>query len=188
MTSSNNPWIEVFSQPQQKSTEGIISYFFEQAKMLTEASDGNVKGFFSKSSDVNRTLCTALEAIGTLSKVAQDLASASIVDRAPEADLLNADDLYKKNDYCFEIRSDRYRFRVFSIKFDPSYPAVMTVDQGVCNDLAKIYDRFKFEEGDPCNITIQDDEDLDRVFNQLLKSEKLVYICNRLMNEANETV
>lgn len=45
MTSSNNPWIEVFSQPQQKSTEGIIS-FFEQAKMLTEASDGNVKGFF----------------------------------------------------------------------------------------------------------------------------------------------
>jgi len=61
----------------------------------------------------------------------------------------------------------------------------MTIDRGVCNDLARIYDRYTFEEVDPCNITIQDDEDLDRVFNQLLKSEKLIYICNRLMTETN---
>lgn len=88
--------------------------------------------------------------------------------------------------YCFEIRSNRYRFRLFAIEFDPSYPAIMTVDRGVCNDLAKIYDRYKFEEAERCNITIQDDEDLDRVFNQLLKSEKLIYICNRLMNETDE--
>lgn len=64
----------------------------------------------------------------------------------------------------------------------------MIVDRVVCNDLAKIYDRYKFEEADSCNITIQDDEDLDCVFNQLLKSEKLIYICNRLMHEANEMV
>ena len=156
--------------------------------MLSEASDSKVKGVFSKTSDVNRTLSPALEAISTLSRVVQDVASAGVVDLTPEVDLMNADDLYKKNDYCFEIRSERYRFRLFTIEFNPSYPVGMTVDRGVCNDLAKIYDRYKFEEAEPCNITIQDDEDLDRVFNQLLKSEKLVYICNRLMNEANETV
>lgn len=77
---------------------------------------------------------------------------------------------------------------MFTIEFDPSYPAALTVDQGVSNDLAKIYDRYKFEEAEPCNITIQNDEDLDRVFNQLLKSEKIIYICNRQMNEADETV
>ena len=54
----------------------------------------------------------------------------------------------------------------------------MAIDRGVSNDLAKIYDRYKFEEAEPCNITIQDDDDLDRVFNQILKSEKLIYICN----------
>lgn len=188
MSSSENPWVEVLTQPQHKSTEGIVPYFNEQAKMLSEASDSKVKGVFSKTSDVNRTLSPALEAINTLSKVVQDVASAGVVDLTPEVDLLNADDLYKKNDYCFEIRSERYRFRLFTIEFNPSYPVDMTVDRGVCNDLAKIYDRYKFEEAEPCNITIQDDEDLDRVFNQLLKSEKLVYICNRLMNEANETV
>lgn len=123
-----------------------------------------------------------------MSKVLQDVATASTVDQTPKVDLMNADDLYKKNSYCFEIRWDRYRFRVFTTEFDPSYPAVMSIDRGVCNDLEKIHDRYKFKEAEPCNVTIQYDEDLDRVFNQLLKSEKLIYICNRLMNEADETV
>lgn len=188
MSSGENPWVEVLSQPQQKSTGDIVPYFNEQAKLLSKASDGKVKGFFSQTSDVNRTLSPTLEALGAMSKVLQDVASASAVNQTPKVDLLNANDLYKKNSYCFEIRSDRYRFRVFTIEFDPSYPAVMAVDRGVCNDLARIYDRYKFEEAESCDITIKDDEDLDRVFNQLLKSEKLVYICNRLMNEANETV
>lgn len=138
--------------------------------------------------DVNKTLSPTLEALSAVSKVLQDVATASTVDQTPKVDLLNANDLYKKNCYCFEIRSDRYRFRLFTIEFDPSYPAALTVDQGVSNDLAKIYDRYKFEEAEPCNITIQNDEDLDRVFNQLLKSEKIIYICNRQMNEADETV
>lgn len=123
-----------------------------------------------------------------MSKVLQDVATARTVDQTPKVDLLNANDLYKKNCYCFEIRSDRYRFRLFTIEFDPSYPAALTVDQGASNDLTKIYDRYNFEEAGPCNITIQDDEDLYRVFNQLLKCEKPIYICNRQMNEADETV
>lgn len=185
MSSGENPWVEVLSQPQQKSTGDIVPYFNEQAKLLSQASDGKVKGLFSQTSEINITLSPTLEALSAMSKVFQDVASASALDQTPKVDLINADDLYKKNSYCFEIRSDRYRFRVFTIEFDPSYPAVMSIDRGVCNDLEKIHDRYKFKEAEPCNVTIQDDEDLDRVFNQLLKSEKLVYICNRLMNEAN---
>lgn len=185
MSPSENPWLEVLSQPQHRSTEKIVPYFNEQAKLLSKASDGKVKGFFSQTSDVNRTLSPTLEALGAMSKVLQDVAPASAVNQTPKVDLLNANDLYKKNSYCFEIRSDRYRFRLFTIEFDPSYPAVMTIDRGVCSDLAKIYDRYKFEEAVSCNITIRDDEDLDRVFNQLLKSEKLIYICNRLMTETD---
>lgn len=151
---------------------------------MSQASDGKVKGIFSQTSEINITLSPTLEALSAMSKIFQDVASASALDQTPKVDLLNADDLYKKNSYCFEIRSDRYRFRVFTIEFDPSYPAVMSIDRGVCNDLERIHDRYKFKEAEPCNVTIQDDEDLDRVFNQLLKSEKLVYICNRLMNEA----
>lgn len=64
----------------------------------------------------------------------------------------------------------------------------MTIDRGVCSDLAKFFDRYKFENAEPCNITVQGDDDLKRVFNELLKSEKLIYICNRLMKDGNETV
>ena len=185
MTSSANPWLEVLSQPQQKTTDGIIPYFDKQTKMLSEASGGKVKGLFSRTFDVNRTLVPALDLAESASTVVSRIISGSTVHFTPDSDLKDAGDLYKKNDYCFEIRTDGYRFRLFTIEFDPSYPAVMTIDRGVCNDLAKIYDRYKFEEADPCNITIQDDEDLNRVFNQLLKSEKLIYICNRLINEAS---
>ena len=166
MSSGENPWVEVLSQPQQKSTGDIVPYFNEQAKLLSKASDGKIKGIFSQTSDINITLSPTLEALSAMSKVFQDVASASALDQTPKVDLLNADDLYKKNSYCFEIRSDRYRFRVFTIEFDPSYPAVMSIDRGVCNDLEKIHDRYKFKESEPCNVTILDDEDLDRVFNQ----------------------
>lgn len=185
MTSSVNPWSEVLSQPQQKTTDGIIPYFNKQTKMLSEASGGKVKGLFSRTFDGNRTLVPALDLAESASTAVSRIISGSTLLSTPDSDLKDAGDLYKKNDYSFEIRSDGYRFRLFTIKFDPSYPAIMTVDRGVCNDLAKVYDRYKFEEADPCNITIQDDEDLDSVFNQLLKSVKLIYICNRLMNEAS---
>lgn len=40
MTSSENPWAEVFTQPQQKRSDGIIPFFTKQAKMLSGASNG----------------------------------------------------------------------------------------------------------------------------------------------------
>lgn len=48
MTSSENPWVEVLSQPKYKTTEGIVPYFIEQISKLTEASDGKVNGFFPR--------------------------------------------------------------------------------------------------------------------------------------------
>lgn len=115
MAVNENPWVEVLSQPQQKTTKGIVPYFNEQANLLSQASNGKVNGIFSQPSDINRTLSPTLEYLSAMSKVFQDVASASAVDQTPKVNLLNANDLYKKNSYCFEIRSDRYRFRVLTI-------------------------------------------------------------------------
>ena len=43
MTSSENPWAEVFTQPQQKRSDGIIPFFTKQAKMLSGASNKTMK-------------------------------------------------------------------------------------------------------------------------------------------------
>lgn len=153
--------------------------------MLSDASDNKVKGVFSRTFDVNRSLSPAIDLAESASAIVSKISDASVVYRTPESSLEDASKLYNKIDYCFEIRSDRYRFRVFTIVFGPQYPAVMTVDQGVYRDLAKHSNRYKFDESRPCDIKINDDDDLDRVFNQLLRSEKLIYICNRLMNESS---
>lgn len=47
MSSSKNPWVEVLSRPQHKSTGEIVPYFNEQAKLLSQASEVKLK-FFSK--------------------------------------------------------------------------------------------------------------------------------------------
>lgn len=185
MTSSENPWAEVFSQPQHKSTKRIVPYFNEQAKMLSEASESKVNGVFSRTFDVNRSLSPVLDLAESASTIVSKISDASVIYRTPESSLEDASKLYNNIDYCFEIRSERYRFRVFTIVFGPQYPAVMTVDQGVYRDLAKNNNRYKYEESEPCNITINDDDDLENVFAQLLRSEKLIYICNRLMNESS---
>lgn len=63
MSFGENPWVGVLSQPQQKSTEDIVPYFNEQAKLLSQASDGKVKGIFSQTSEINITLSPTLEAL-----------------------------------------------------------------------------------------------------------------------------
>lgn len=73
MTSSVNPWLDVLSQPQQKTTDGIIPYFNKQTKMLSEASGGKVKGLFSRTFDVNRTLVPALDLAESASQQFQEL-------------------------------------------------------------------------------------------------------------------
>lgn len=188
MSSSENPWEEVLSQSQQKSTKRIVPFFDEQAKLLLDASNGKVKGLFSKTFDVNRSLSPLLDFAESASVIASKVSDASLIYRTPESNLEDAGKLYNKIDYCFEIRSAGYRFRVFTIVVGPQYPVVMTVDQGVYRDLAKNNNRYKYDESKPGNITISDDDDLECVFNQLLRSEKLIYICNRLMNETEETV
>lgn len=182
----NNPWVGVLSRPQGKTTDGIIDYFAEQGKNLSDASGGKMTGVFAQTSQVNDALSTTYDISGAVEAVANLATAANLaaIQKLPELDLRNADDMYEEHDYCFEIRSDSYRFRLFELRFGPLYPATMRVDDGVYNDLAKSSDRFVLtKEGKPRLLTIRDDNDLNNVFLSLLKSKKLNYICNRLMVE-----
>lgn len=48
MSSNANPWVEVLSRPQHKSTGEIVPHFNEQAKLLSKESDGKIKNFSKK--------------------------------------------------------------------------------------------------------------------------------------------
>ena len=179
----DNPWVGVLSHPQGKTTDAIIGYFTKQGKKLSEASSGKITGVFAETSKVNDALSTTCDFPGAVEAVV------SFVEmrKAPELDLRDASEMYEKHDYCFEVRSAAYRFRLLELSYGPLYPATMRVDDGVYKDLVKSSDRFVLtKDGKPRLLTIKDDDDLDCVFLSLLKSKKLNYICNRLMAEPEE--
>ena len=177
----DNPWFEVFNGHQEKTTGNIASYFDKQAKMLGEASGGRIKGLFALTKDANKSISAILNASLALSEAVTDVANLGAMGCASATDLLDASGMYKRQEYCFEVRSDRYRFRLLTLVFGPLYPVTMNVDRGVCDNLAKFDERFAFSEDRPCEISVADDADLDKTFRKLLESDKLRYICSRLM-------
>ena len=183
MAAADNPWFEVLSKPQGKSTANIETYFSVQGKMLSEASGGKIEGVFDETRVVNDSLSSSVDIAG----MAVAISKFGEIRRTPNLNLLNADEMYRKHDYCFEIRSEAYRFRLLTLEFGPLYPVTMHVDDGVYMEFARPSGRFALsKEKRPRPLIIKDDDDLATVFKLLLSSKKLNYICNRLMTEAKE--
>ena len=134
MALDDNPWIGVLTQPQSNCIANIISYFTSQGKMLSDASSGKIQGVFARTNDANRSLSPIVNMGDLALGVAQVIEKLGMVYGTPDVVLLDTDDMYKVENFCFEVRSDRYRFRL------------------------------------------------------LLGSEKLNYICGRLMNEPKNAV
>lgn len=88
----------MLSQPQHRSTEEIVPYFNEQAKMLSVASGDKIKGLFSRTADVNRILDPALDLAESASTVVSGVILRNAALCAPKSNLKDADDLYRKND------------------------------------------------------------------------------------------
>ena len=183
MAATDNPWFEVLSKPQGKSTANIETYFSVQGKMLSEASGGKIEGVFAETHVVNDALSSSVDIAG----MAAAISKFGEIRRTPNLNLLNADEMYQKHDYCFEIRSEAYRFRLLTLEFGPLYPATMHVDDGVYLEFVEPFGRFVLsKEKRPRPLIIEDDDDLDTVVRLLLGSKKLNYICNRLMTEVKE--
>ena len=182
MAATDNPWFEVLSKPQGKSTTNIETYFSVQGKMLSEASGGKIEGVFAETRVVNDALSTSVDIAGAVVAISKF----GEIRRTPNLNLLNVDEMYQKHDYCFEIRSEAYRFRLLTLEFGPLYPVTMHVDDGVYMEFVEPFGRFVLsKEKRPRPVIIEDDDDLDTVFRLLLGSKKLNYICSRLMSEAN---
>ena len=151
--------------------------------MLSEASGGKIEGVFAETRVVNDALSSSVDIAG----MAAAISKFGEIRRAPNLNLLNADEMYQKHDYCFEIRSEAYRFRLLTLEFGPLYPVTMHVDDGVYLEFVEPFGRFVLsKEKRPRPLIIEDDNDLDTVFRLLLGSKKLNYICNRLMTEVKE--
>lgn len=83
MSPSENPWLDVLSQPQRRSTEEIVPYFNKQDKMLSVVSGDKVKGLYSRTVDVSRILDPALDLAESASTVVSRVISGNAALCAP---------------------------------------------------------------------------------------------------------
>lgn len=175
--------ISFLSEPSQ----GTIRAIYFEGKTVKQHSEGEyvtVYAIYKRStcSKVNDVLSTTYDFPGVVEAVATFVE----MRKTPEFDLRDASEMHEKRDYCFEVKSAAYRFRLLELSHGPLYLATMCVDDGVCKDLVKSSDRFVLmKDGKSRLLTIKDD-DLDCIFLSPLKSRKLNYICNRLMAEPEE--
>ena len=68
MTLNENPWVELFRQPECKSTDNIVLYFQKQAEMLMSASGGKINGIFDSTDEINKSISFALDLTSNISE------------------------------------------------------------------------------------------------------------------------
>lgn len=113
------------------ATDRIVEVMNDQCKYLYDYIQGKVFALF----DVIKREGALLSVIKTMSEVSKYVSkNATIQDTVGEVtinELIDASDIYCEKEYAFEIYTDTYRYRLFSLKMASIYPVKMKIEEVV---------------------------------------------------------
>ena len=132
----------------------------EQAKLLSQKTNGKIKATFTKINYLETSL-----------KTLQSVIDCVEVNEGETKGKKDANDLYTFVNYKFEIYNSTYKFRVFTLKYRPIYPIKIEVDEGIREE----FSWFGSTED------IKNDDDLKETIASIFSSSKLQTIINRVM-------
>lgn len=179
MAEAHNIWAGIIEKPATaESTEGINSFLDAAARDLSDITEGRVYADFCLPKTVQNNFWDLADGLSNRVLGMQDLAKNHLESR--HAGLKDANELYSKKTFFFEICNSDYRFKVFSLEMTPRFPIEMHLDEGVFDDISNLLDFPGITCGEASEIEVACMDDFKRVFNVLLKSKKLNYIINRL--------
>lgn len=183
MSDNENLWSTVLGNTETyEETDEAIDYLRKQASDLSSATNGAVFAVFDQVED-SLNIRAMQAAIGQISSEQRKLMASLQGEDA--LSLKNANDLYSKSDYAFEIRTERYRFRLFTMAVGPVFPVEMRVDEGAFKDIKFALKRVVGQPSKTNTIDIPNFESLRKVFETLIGSKKVVYLINRLLKMAS---
>lgn len=172
-----------FSECEQtalQETNNIFDIMDYQCKELSKHTQGNVFGIFDeikKDGSLVRTasiIATVLKSVSGAAEITESIGEMST------KDLIDADGMYWKKRFAFEICTEKYRFRVFSMLMTPVFPVVITINDGVCkNIVGRIEPIVKPVDADN-SFLIEDEEAFCNVLQEVLADRKVLYIVNEL--------
>lgn len=100
-----------------------------QARQLSKQTNGKVKASFSKI-EYSINYSGVLKALGTMASSSSEIEDNSLKEKK------DANELYKKIKYKFEIYNDNYKFRIFVLNYKSEYPLTMDIDEDILSEIS----------------------------------------------------
>lgn len=169
---------EGFSNP--KITDNINEIMKTQCNSLKEKTNGKVFAKFARIKRINPFVLAA-QSMASESKLIKLSTNKEMIGDTDTTDYIDANTLYQKSKYGFEIYNKTYRFRVFELEMEPIYPLEMTLDEGISDDIRGLIDST-MEDSVYNKYIIESEEEFLRYLKIILGSKKVKYIVNRLLS------
>lgn len=160
----NDLWPEIqFNN--ESEVNNTIPILREQARVIEKKTNGVIKATFSK-------ITYKKNSLSELSKVASALSGIGGI--LEEDDLLidrtDINTLYQLERYKFEIYSDTYKFRIFTVENRTVFPVFIIVDEGICSEIG-----CKQKE------EINNNHELEELVSSIFHSNKIKTILSRML-------
>lgn len=153
------------------NAESVISLLEEQASLLEEKTNGKVKAKFVKieyayaGSKID-TIQSFTELVSAINPLISKKTKQEVIDET----LNDARYLYKQEDYKFEIFNEKFKYRVFTLKYRSIFPLTILLEPGILDD-----------ENDEIKISGQ--ENMERILRKILTSDKIRFIIQQLSKD-----
>ena len=155
----------------EDSTAHVKDLMRDQCKYLEKQTSGAIKAQFER--------VRSFETLTIAARAAMHAGSAiRVQDDVRRAD---ANELYRKETYGFDIYNDQYKFRILEVTMAPVYPIAVWFDEGVLEDTLNDFPLTVERLGDGSKFSVASDDELMGCFSAAVKGKKVRYIISRML-------
>ena len=170
-------------QTAPQETNNIFGIMDHQCKELLKYTQGNVFGIFDEIK-TNGSLVKTANMVATVLKSVSGVAEITeSIGEISTKDLIDADGMYWKKRFAFEICTEKYRFRVFSMLITPVFPVVITINAGVCKNIFNRIVSIVKPVDEDNSFLIENEEVFCSVLQEILADKKVLYIVSELTTQ-----
>ncbi len=156
------------------NAESVIALLEEQAALLETKTNGKVRAKFAK---IEYTYAGSnIDRIQNLSRIVSavtPLISKPTKQEVVDDKLEDARCFYRQDDYKFEIFNEKFKYRVFTLKFRSVFPLTILLEPGILD----------VENNE---IKIMGQHDMEDVLRKILMSEKIKFVIQQLNKDISE--
>ena len=153
------------------NAEAVIDLLKEQASLLETKTNGKVKArcvkieYTYSGSNID-TIKNLTGLVSALSPLMSKTTKQEVVDDTLE----DAKCFYKQDDYKFEIFNEKFKYRVFTLKFRSVFPLTILLEPGIL-------------DGENNDIKIMGQQDMEKILRKILMSEKIRFVIQQLSKD-----